>query len=163
MARRLRAGRGLPGRRDRGRRHHSLRHRLRHGGGRAGGAARACRGDGAARRADLRRGRRLVADPGRELPGLRRDLPLAGDPRGGGAWPALGRLPRRARRLRDRLGHHADDLLQLRRTGAADMSETGFLGELAAAYNYWVTIFLMIAGLYTVAARSNMIKTLVGL
>lgn len=43
------------------------------------------------------------------------------------------------------------------------MSETGFFGELAAAYNYWVTIFLMIAGLYTVAARSNMIKTLVGL
>ncbi len=37
------------------------------------------------------------------------------------------------------------------------------LGELAAAYNYWVTIFLMVAGLYTVAARSNMIKTLVGL
>lgn len=36
-------------------------------------------------------------------------------------------------------------------------------GEIAAAYNYWVTIFLMVAGLYTVAARSNMIKTLVGL
>lgn len=37
------------------------------------------------------------------------------------------------------------------------------LGEFVAAYNYWVTIFLMVAGLYTVAARSNMIKTLVGL
>lgn len=33
----------------------------------------------------------------------------------------------------------------------------------AADYNYWVTIFLMVAGLYTVAARSNMIKSLVGL
>ena len=39
----------------------------------------------------------------------------------------------------------------------------GFFGESAAAYNYWVTIFLMVAGLYTVAARSNMIKSLVGL
>lgn len=35
--------------------------------------------------------------------------------------------------------------------------------EFAADYNYWVTIFLMVVGLYTVAARSNMIKTLVGL
>ena len=44
------------------------------------------------------------------------------------------------------------------------MNEAGTVfGELAAAYNYWVTIFLMVAGLYTVAARSNMIKTLVGL
>ena len=34
---------------------------------------------------------------------------------------------------------------------------------LAANYNYWITIFLMVAGLYIVAARSNMIKTLVGL
>jgi multicomponent Na+:H+ antiporter subunit C len=33
----------------------------------------------------------------------------------------------------------------------------------AANYNYWVTIFLMGAGMYIVAARSNMIKTLVGL
>jgi multicomponent Na+:H+ antiporter subunit C len=38
-----------------------------------------------------------------------------------------------------------------------------FFIELAALYNYWVTIFLMIAGLYIVAARSNMIKTLIGL
>ena len=34
---------------------------------------------------------------------------------------------------------------------------------LAANYNYWITIFLMVSGLYIVAARSNMIKTLVGL
>jgi multicomponent Na+:H+ antiporter subunit C len=33
----------------------------------------------------------------------------------------------------------------------------------AAHYNYWVTTFLMVAGIYIVAARSNMIKTLVGL
>ena len=33
----------------------------------------------------------------------------------------------------------------------------------AEHYNYWITIFLMVAGLYIVAARSNMIKTLVGL
>ncbi len=30
-------------------------------------------------------------------------------------------------------------------------------------YNYWVTIFLMVAGLYIVVARSNMVKTLIGL
>ena len=39
----------------------------------------------------------------------------------------------------------------------------GVFGEIAAAYNYWITIFLMVAGLYVVAARSNMIKTLIGL
>jgi multicomponent Na+:H+ antiporter subunit C len=33
----------------------------------------------------------------------------------------------------------------------------------AAHYNYWVTIFLMGSGMYIVAARSNMIKSLVGL
>lgn len=32
-----------------------------------------------------------------------------------------------------------------------------------AHYNYWITIFLMIAGLYIVVSKSNMIKTLVGL
>ncbi|MEM9043071.1 MAG: cation:proton antiporter subunit C [Pseudomonadota bacterium] len=35
--------------------------------------------------------------------------------------------------------------------------------EVAAHYNYWVTIFLMCAGLYIVVAKSNMVKTLVGL
>lgn len=35
--------------------------------------------------------------------------------------------------------------------------------DFAADYNYWVTVFLMIIGLYIVAARSNMVKTLVGL
>ena len=44
------------------------------------------------------------------------------------------------------------------------MSEAGeLLSAFAAHYNYWVTIFLMGAGIYIVAARSNMIKTLVGL
>ena len=37
------------------------------------------------------------------------------------------------------------------------------LAALAANYNYWITIFLMISGLFIVVARSNMIKTLVGL
>lgn len=32
-----------------------------------------------------------------------------------------------------------------------------------ANYNYWITIFLMIAGLYIVVARGNMVKKLVGL
>jgi multicomponent Na+:H+ antiporter subunit C len=43
-------------------------------------------------------------------------------------------------------------------SGAGDLF-TAF----AAHYNYWVTIFLMGSGIYIVAARSNMIKTLVGL
>lgn len=43
------------------------------------------------------------------------------------------------------------------------MSASGIFAELASDYNYWITIFLMISGLYIVAARSNMIKTLVGL
>jgi multicomponent Na+:H+ antiporter subunit C len=35
--------------------------------------------------------------------------------------------------------------------------------EIIAHYNQWVTIFLMIGGLYIVIARGNMIKKLVGL
>ncbi len=34
---------------------------------------------------------------------------------------------------------------------------------LASHYSYWVTILLMIAGLYIVVARSNLIKKLIGL
>ena len=36
-------------------------------------------------------------------------------------------------------------------------------GEFAAHYNQWITIFLMVAGLYIVIARGNMVKKLVGL
>ena len=35
--------------------------------------------------------------------------------------------------------------------------------EVIANYNYWVTIFLMLSGLYIVVSKSNMIKTLLGL
>ena len=35
--------------------------------------------------------------------------------------------------------------------------------EILANLNYWVTIVLMISGLYIVAAHGNMIKKLVGL
>jgi len=31
------------------------------------------------------------------------------------------------------------------------------------AYNYWVIIILMMTGLYTIIARSNMVKTIIGL
>ena len=34
---------------------------------------------------------------------------------------------------------------------------------IVANYHYWITIFLMIAGLYIVVARGNMVKKLVGL
>ncbi|MBK0398083.1 cation:proton antiporter subunit C [Limibaculum sp. M0105] len=35
--------------------------------------------------------------------------------------------------------------------------------EIAQHYNYWVTILLMVSGLYIVVAKSNMIKRLLGL
>jgi multicomponent Na+:H+ antiporter subunit C len=44
-----------------------------------------------------------------------------------------------------------------------DFADGPLFQALATNYNYWITIFLMCAGLYIVAARSNMIKTLVGL
>ena len=37
------------------------------------------------------------------------------------------------------------------------------LGDVVAHYNQWITIFLMVAGLYIVIARGNMVKKLVGL
>ena len=43
------------------------------------------------------------------------------------------------------------------------MTEELLVDELVANYNSWIAIFLMVAGLYIVAARSNMIKSLVGL
>ncbi|MEM1298737.1 MAG: cation:proton antiporter subunit C [Pseudomonadota bacterium] len=44
-----------------------------------------------------------------------------------------------------------------------ELADRSLLEALATHYNYWITIFLMVAGLYIVVARSNMIKTLVGL
>lgn len=38
-----------------------------------------------------------------------------------------------------------------------------FFSELISHYNYLITIYLMMAGLYIVIARGNMIKKLVGL
>ncbi len=37
------------------------------------------------------------------------------------------------------------------------------LRSVAEHYNYWVTIFLMVSGLYIIVAKSNMIKTLIGM
>ena len=37
------------------------------------------------------------------------------------------------------------------------------VNELVAHYNHWITIFLMVSGLYIVIAKDNMIKKLVGL
>lgn len=36
-------------------------------------------------------------------------------------------------------------------------------GDFIAHYNQWITIFLMVSGLYIVIARGNMVKKLVGL
>lgn len=41
------------------------------------------------------------------------------------------------------------------------MSEA--IQELIAHYNHWITIFLMVSGLYIVIAKDNMLKKLVGL
>ena len=38
-----------------------------------------------------------------------------------------------------------------------------FLQGVLAHYNQWITVFLMVAGLYVVIARGNMVKKLVGL
>ncbi len=37
------------------------------------------------------------------------------------------------------------------------------LSQIGAHYNQWITVFLMVAGLYIVIARGNMVKKLVGL
>jgi multicomponent Na+:H+ antiporter subunit C len=37
------------------------------------------------------------------------------------------------------------------------------LNDILAHYNQWITIFLMVSGLYVVIARGNMVKKLVGL
>jgi multicomponent Na+:H+ antiporter subunit C len=34
---------------------------------------------------------------------------------------------------------------------------------IGAHYSYWITVFLMVAGLYIVIARSNLLKKLIGL
>jgi multicomponent Na+:H+ antiporter subunit C len=36
-------------------------------------------------------------------------------------------------------------------------------GAVGGHYTYWVTVFLMVAGLYIVVARGNLVKKLVGL
>lgn len=35
--------------------------------------------------------------------------------------------------------------------------------EIVAHFNHWITVFLMVAGLYIVVARGNMVKKLIGL
>ena len=40
---------------------------------------------------------------------------------------------------------------------------TEFVSAIVDHYNQWITIFLMVAGLYVVVARGNMVKKLVGL
>jgi len=37
------------------------------------------------------------------------------------------------------------------------------VSEVAAHYTYWVTIFLMVAGVYILLARGNLMKKLIGL
>lgn len=44
-----------------------------------------------------------------------------------------------------------------------ETADPSLIEAIATNYNYWITIFLMVSGLYIVVARSNMIKSLVGL
>jgi multicomponent Na+:H+ antiporter subunit C len=43
------------------------------------------------------------------------------------------------------------------------MNLVGMLNDFVGHYNQWIVIFLMVAGLYVVVARGNMIKKLIGL
>jgi len=43
------------------------------------------------------------------------------------------------------------------------LTEYPTLRSIAQHYNYWITIFLMISGLYIIVAKSNMVKTLIGM
>ena len=40
---------------------------------------------------------------------------------------------------------------------------TEIVAEIVAHYNHWVTVVLMVAGLYIVVARGNLVKKLVGI
>src|SRR3989304_3802149 len=53
----------------------------------------------------------------------------------------------------------AEDFLHVCRPAA----RPGRRMSLAGHYSYWVTIFLMIAGLYIVIARGNLVKKMIGL
>ncbi len=44
-----------------------------------------------------------------------------------------------------------------------ELEDIPMLEVFAGHYNYWITVCLIVAGLFIVAARSNMIKSLVGL
>ncbi len=44
-----------------------------------------------------------------------------------------------------------------------ELADRPLLEALATNYNYWITIVLMVSGLFIVVSKSNMIKTLVGL
>jgi multicomponent Na+:H+ antiporter subunit C len=40
---------------------------------------------------------------------------------------------------------------------------SGFIDEALGLYNYWIVVFLMMAGFYIVVAHDNLIKKIVGL
>ncbi|MEL6218377.1 MAG: cation:proton antiporter subunit C [Pseudomonadota bacterium] len=44
-----------------------------------------------------------------------------------------------------------------------EIFESGVFQTIAERYNTWAVILLMVAGLYIVVAKSNMIKTLIGM
>jgi len=43
------------------------------------------------------------------------------------------------------------------------LADYPILRSIAQHYNYWAVIFLMVSGLYIIVAKSNMIKTLIGM
>ena len=80
------------------------------------------------------------------------------------ARPAPRHLLGRGGRGDHRVGRDAEDLLHVRRPRQGGrMTGTGTPMSLAGHFTYFVTVFLMIAGLFIVIARGNLIKKLVGL
>src|SRR5690606_3597726 len=59
-----------------------------------------------------------------------------------------------------RHGGDGDHFLRLRREGPGLMD---WLAHHLGQYNYWVAIFLMMTGFYTVISRGNLVKQIVGL
>ena len=104
-----------------------------------------------ARGAHLLRDRRGYAAPRRKLPRLQRARPRP-DPRA-----ALGIIVRGARGARHRLRGDGGHLLCLCR------ASEGRVSEFLSLYNYWIVVLLMMLGFYTLIARGNLIKKMIGL
>ncbi len=74
-------------------------------------------------------------------------------------WSRAWNIHGGSRRAGDRVRHHDRTVLRFRGARTLMSALTSFIGH----YNYIITIFLMMSGLYIVVARGNLVKKLVGL